>query len=133
MIGGERQPVKREPLWGGAAGGGRARPTGATGGSRVLACRRVREHPSRRWERTMRHGTRGIGLCGLVLYMLVLTGVGPARSVADGPTLTLADDFQTGAGSVWRLQRVRADALRSVPDPAGQDRNVLAITLRTGD
>ena len=81
----------------------------------------------------MRHGSGAIRLCGLVLGMLVLTGVGPARSVADGPMLTLGDDFQTGPGSVWQLQRVRADGLKSVPDPAGQDRNVLAITLRTGD
>ena len=65
--------------------------------------------------------------------MLVLTGIGPARSVADGPTLTLADDFPSGPGSVWQLQRIKSDGLKSVPDPAGQDRNVLAITLRTGD
>ena len=55
-----------------------------------------------------------------------------ARSPRDRP-LTLADDFQSGPGAVWRLQRVLADALKSVPDPAGQDRNVLQITLRTGD
>ena len=81
----------------------------------------------------MRHGSGALRLLGLVLVMLVLTGVGPARSVAEGPTVTLADDFQSGPGSVWRLQRVLADALKSVPDPAGQDRNVLPITLRTGD
>jgi hypothetical protein len=81
----------------------------------------------------MRHGAGAIRLCGLVLVMLVLTGIGPARSVADGPTLTLADDFPSGPGSVWQLQRIKSDGLKSVPDPAGQDRSVLAITLRTGD
>jgi len=67
----------------------------------------------------MRHRSGAIRLLGLVLVMFVLTGVGPARSVAEGPTLTLADDFQSGPGSVWRLQRVRADALKSVVDKHG--------------
>lgn len=81
----------------------------------------------------MRHGSAAVRLCGLVLVGLVLIGVGPERSVADGPPpLALADDFQAGPGPIWRLQRIRADALKAVPDPAGKDRNVLAITLRTG-
>ena len=81
----------------------------------------------------MRHGAEAIRLCGLVLVMLILTGIGPARSIAEGPTLTLADDFENGPGPVWQLQRIKSDGLRPVRDPAGLDRNVLEITLRTGD
>jgi Polysaccharide lyase len=83
----------------------------------------------------MHRGTGAIRRCGLVAAVLVLTGVGPGRSVADGPGLTIpiADDFRGGVGPIWRLQRIRADALTVVPDPTGLDRNALAITLRAGD
>lgn len=83
----------------------------------------------------MYRGAAASRACGLVLSMLVLTGIGPARAAADGPasTVPLADDFRTGPGPIWRLQRVRADALTSVPDPTGSDWSVLAITLRAGD
>src|SRR5262245_27205609 len=135
MIGGERQPCQAR-----APPGGRGRPRRARGppaghedrprASMPGGCANTRAGGG---EEVMRHGPGTIRSWGLVLVMFVLTGVGPSRSVADGPTLTLADDFQNGAGSAGRRQRVRADAPRSVPDPAGQDRNVLAITLRTGD
>ena len=83
----------------------------------------------------MHHGTAGLRRCALGVAVLVLAGAGPARSVADGPgpAISLADDFRGTVGPIWRLQRVRADALTVVPDPAGLDREVLAITLRSGD
>ena len=83
----------------------------------------------------MHRGTGAIRGLGLVLAVLVLTEIGPARSAADGvgPTISIGDDFRSGVGPIWRLQRVRADALTAVPDPTGLDRNVLAITLRAGD
>jgi Polysaccharide lyase len=71
---------------------------------------------------------------GLVAALL-LVGLGPAGSVADETTRTvsLADDFRGAVGSIWRLQRIRKDAITVVRDPAGQDRDVVAITLRSGD
>ena len=82
----------------------------------------------------MRRGVQAIRACGLVSAVLLLTGIGPARSGADGrASMSLADDFPSGPGPIWRLQRIRPDALTSVPDPTGADRKVLAITLRTGD
>ena len=84
---------------------------------------------------TMRHGRGAIRRYGLVVAVLALTGIGAARSAADGagPTVSLADDFRGGVSPIWRLQRVRADALTVVRDPTGVDRDVLAITLRSGD
>jgi hypothetical protein len=81
---------------------------------------------------------RGIGAIlrwGLVAATLALTGVGPDRSVADAPgrPISIADDFQGGVGAIWRLQRIRPDAIATVRDPAGLDRDVVAITLRSGD
>lgn len=66
---------------------------------------------------------------------LLLAGLGPGGSAADGPAtpISLADDFRGGVGSIWRLQRVRADALTAVRDPTGAERDVLAIRLRSGD
>ena len=77
-------------------------------------------------------GARAIRRCGLVIAMLILAGAGPAGSGAGAP-ISLADDFRGTVGAIWRLQRVRADALTVVPDPTGPTRDVLAITLRAGD
>jgi Polysaccharide lyase len=83
----------------------------------------------------MHHGTAAIRRCALGAAVLFLTGAGAVRSVADGPApmVSLADDFRGTVGPIWRLQRIRADALTVVPDPTGVDRDVLAITLRSGD
>jgi hypothetical protein len=70
---------------------------------------------------------------GLLLLVLLLAGIGPPRSAADGPPLSLADDFQNGPGPVWQLRRIKSDGLKSVPDPTGEDRKVMEVTLRTGD
>ena len=80
----------------------------------------------------MPRGTGAIRRWGLVLAVLILAGAGPAGSGADAP-ISLADDFRGTVGAIWRLQRVRADALTVVPDPTGPTRDVLAITLRAGD
>jgi hypothetical protein len=71
----------------------------------------------------------------LAIAAVVLAGLGPAGSVADerSRTISIADDFRGAVGPIWRLQRVRKDALTVVPDPTGLDRDVLAITLRAGD
>ena len=72
---------------------------------------------------------------GLAIAAIVLAGLGPAGSVADerGATISIADDFRGAVGPIWRLQRVRKDALTVVRDPTRLDRDVLAITLRSGD
>jgi hypothetical protein len=71
----------------------------------------------------------------LVVAVLLLAGVGPARSGADNPVppLSLADDFRGAVGPIWQLQRIRKDAITVVRDPTGLDRDVVAITLRSGD
>lgn len=71
----------------------------------------------------------------LVVAVLAVTGLGPARSEADrpAPPISLADDFRGAVGPVWQLQRIRPDAITVVRDPAGLDREVVAITLRSGD
>jgi Polysaccharide lyase len=83
----------------------------------------------------MRRGTGATWRYGLVVAALFLAGGGPVGSAADGlgSIISLADDFRGGVGPIWRLQRVRADALTVVRDPTGLDRDVLAITLRSGD
>jgi hypothetical protein len=83
----------------------------------------------------LRRGIRTIWRFGLVVTALALAGLGPAGSAADerGATISLADDFRGGVGPIWRLQRIRADSLTVVPDPAGVDRSALAIALRSGD
>jgi hypothetical protein len=71
----------------------------------------------------------------LVVAALALAGLGPGGSAADeqGAAISLADDFLGRPGPIWRLQRIRADALTAVADPTGVDRSVLAIKLRSGD
>ena len=83
----------------------------------------------------MHRGIRAILRWGLVAATLALTGVGPDRSVADAPgrPISIADDFQGGVGPIWRLQRIRPDAIATVRDPTGLPRDVVAITLRSGD
>ena len=83
----------------------------------------------------MDRGIRAILRWGLVAATLALTGVGPDRSVADAPgrPISIADDFQGGVGAIWRLQRIRPDAIATVRDPTGLHRDVVAITLRSGD
>jgi hypothetical protein len=74
--------------------------------------------------------------CGaLLVAALVLAGVLPVRSGADKPIppISLADDFRGAVGPVWQLQRIRPDAITVVRDPTGLDRDVVAITLRSGD
>lgn len=70
-----------------------------------------------------------------LLVGLALVGLGAGGSAADeqGTRIFLADDFHDGPGPIWRLQRIRADALTVVPDPSGAERSVLKIRLRSGD
>jgi Polysaccharide lyase len=77
---------------------------------------------------------RGIRLA-LTIAAVALAGLSPAGSVADGrgATISIADDFRGAVGPIWRLQRIRKDAIAVVRDPTGLDRDVLAITLRSGD
>jgi hypothetical protein len=71
----------------------------------------------------------------LVVAVLVVAGVVPTPSGADKPVppISLADDFRGAVGPVWQLQRIRPEAITVVRDPTGLDRDVVAITLRSGD
>ena len=57
----------------------------------------------------------------------------PAQSPTDPAGRSPSRTTSGGVGPIWRLQRIRPDALAVVPDPTGLDREVVAITLRSGD
>jgi hypothetical protein len=143
MIGGERRPVKRAPPGGSprrsrrlllargstAAANGRGSRSLARGADVAEESRASIERNSPRSRPVsgviMRHGTGLMLRYGLLVAALMLAGGGPARSAADGlGSMSLAEDVRGGVGPIWRLQRVRADALTIVRDPTGLDRDV---------